>query len=257
MTAKRINFPNFGGDSLCGIIDLPDGRRPRAMAVMVHCFTCHKNYKLNRTIAMELNHHGIGVFRIDLTGLGDSQGFFAESNFSSGIEDIQAAHDALVNEGLQAPSLLVGHSLGGTMAIAAACRLPSVMAVATLNAPFDPLHLRHHFSEHLPTINATGYVDVSIGGKSYRITRQFIADIEGFAMKSVIESMDCPLLILHAPDDRVVNPGNASRLFATANKKNFIGLDGMDHLLSGDGDAAYVGRVIAAWSGRYIGGGAM
>ncbi|MBI1195431.1 MAG: alpha/beta fold hydrolase [Gammaproteobacteria bacterium] len=253
MTSKRLRFLNATGIELAGILDLPDEGAPRAMAVMTHCFTCHKNYKINRTIGRELCSAGIGLLRIDLCGLGESGGRFAETNFTTGVADIMAACDAVISEGLPAPGLLIGHSLGGTMSLVAAGKVPSCRAVATINAPFDPGHLRHHFDAQMETIMGEGSAEVSIGGQDYAITRQFIEDIQSHDMVAVLEGLERGLLILHAPDDRVVPMGNASRIFQTArHPKSFVVLDRADHLLSGDGDAAYAGRIIATWVQHYL-----
>lgn len=253
MTSKRLRFPTASGVELAGILDLPDDAAPRAMAVMTHCFTCHKNYKINRTIGRELCSAGIGLLRIDLAGLGESGGRFAETNFTTGVADIVAACGAVVAEGLPAPGLLIGHSLGGTMSLVAAGRVSSCRAVATINSPFDPGHLRHHFDDQMAVIMGEGSAEVSIGGLDYAITRQFIEDIQTHDMGAVLDGLDRALLILHAPDDRVVPMGNASRIFQTAkHPKSFVVLDGADHLLSGDGDATYAGRIIATWVQHYL-----
>ena len=254
MTSKRLRVHNSSDIELAGILDLPDDAAPRAMAVMTHCFTCHKNYKINRTIGRELCARGIGLLRIDLSGLGESGGRFAETNFTTGVDDIRAACAAVVMEGLPAPALLIGHSLGGTMSMAAARNVPSCKAVATINAPFDPGHLRHHFDAQMDTIMNHGRADIAIGGQTYAITRQFIEDMQHHDMSAVISDLGRALLILHAPEDKVVHMGNASRIFSTAeHPKSFVVLDRADHLLSGDGDAAYAGRMIAAWVERYLG----
>ena len=223
------------------------------MAVMTHCFKGHKNYKVNRAIGRELCARGIGLLRIDLSGLGESGGRFAATNFTTGVADIVAASAALASEGLPAPALLIGHSLGGTMSLAAAGKVPSCRAVATIDAPFEPNHLLHHFEAQMENIMGRGRAAISIGGQDYALTRQFIEDIQRFDMRGIIAGLDCALLILHAPDDRVVPLDNASRIFSTArHPKSFVVLDGADHLLSGDGDAPYAGRMIATWVGHYL-----
>jgi len=255
MTSKRLRFSNASGIELVGILDLPDDAAPRAMAVMTHCFTCHKNYKINRTIGRELCALGIGLLRIDLSGLGESGGRFAETNFTTGVADIVAACEAVRSEGLPAPGLLIGHSLGGTMSLAAARDVPSCRAVAIINSPFDPGHLRHHFDVQMDTIMGQGSAEIAIGGQNYAITRQFIEDIQRHDMPAILADLGRALLILHAPDDRVVPMGNAGRIFSTAkHPKSFVILDRADHLLSGDGDAAYAGRMIGVWVERYIEG---
>jgi len=253
MNSKRLRFHNSSGIELAGIFDLPRSAAPRAMAVMTHCFTCHKNYKINRTIGRELCARGIGLLRIDLSGLGESGGRFADTNFSTGVADIVAACKAVASEGLPAPELLIGHSLGGTMSLAAARDIPSCRAIATINAPFDPGHLRHHFDAQMERIMSHGSDDIAIGGQTYAITRQFIEDMQHHDMRDVISNLGRALLILHAPEDRVVHMGNASRIFSTAqHPKSFVVLDRADHLLSDDGDAAYAGRMIGAWVERYL-----
>lgn len=195
---------------------------------------------------------GIGVLRFDFTGLGRSEGDFVDTNFTTNISDLISAAEWL-NEHHEAPGLLVGHSLGGAAVLCAAAQLPSVRAVATIGAPFAPDHVSAHFVENLETIQAKGEATVDIGGRPFRIGKQFIDDLAHHRVEEKIHGLKAALLILHSPQDRTVSIEEAAKLYAAArHPKSFVSLDGADHLLTGGDDSHYVGQVIAGWSSRYL-----
>jgi uncharacterized OsmC-like protein/pimeloyl-ACP methyl ester carboxylesterase len=251
MKTQRLRFKNLLDIELGARLDWPDSGTPAAYAVFSHCFTCNKDYKFIRQVSRSLTEHGIAVLCLDFTGLGESGGRFEDSNFSTSVADVIAAARFLADT-YQAPALLVGHSLGGTVMLAAAAELPQVRAVATLNAPFEPRHIFHHLSDIAEEIESQGEAEAVIGGKAYRITRQLLHDLRDRHMAEAIRSLDAALLILHAPLDATVGIDNAGRIFEAArHPKSFIALDGADHLLSREADARYAGQLIAAWAARY------
>lgn len=256
MKTQRLRFNNSRGIELGARLDRPDSGLPKAYAVFSHCFTCNKDYKFIRQVSRTLTEHGIAVLCLDFTGLGESGGRFEDSNFSTSVDDVMAAAQFLADSYLP-PALLLGHSLGGTVMLAAAPGLPHVRAVATLNAPFEPRHIFHHFSEIADQIEHLGEAETVIGGKAYRITRQLLDDLRDRRMAEAIRGLDAALLVLHAPRDETVSLDNAGRIFdAARHPKSFIALDGADHLLSREADARYAGQLIAAWAARYIAPGA-
>ncbi|MBX3678274.1 MAG: OsmC family protein [Rhodocyclaceae bacterium] len=253
MNTQRISvtFAGSDGATLSGRIELPGGT-PRAWALFAHCFTCSKQSKAAAFISAALAARGIAVLRFDFTGLGASEGEFADTNFSSNVADLAAAADYLRRE-YQAPQLLIGHSLGGAAVVAAAPDLAEVRAVVTLNAPADPAHVLKNFAGAEETIRSEGEAEVKLGGRSFRIRRQFVEDVEGQRLAEALGSMDKALLVMHAPDDEIVDFDNGIRLFGeAAQPKSFVSLDGADHLLTRREDAAYVAEVLAAWAGRYV-----
>jgi putative redox protein len=256
MKTQRLRFNNSRGIELGARLDRPDSGLPKAYAVFSHCFTCNKDYKFIRQVSRTLTEHGIAVLCLDFTGLGESGGRFEDSNFSTSVDDVMAAAQFLADSYLP-PALLLGHSLGGTVMLAAAPGLPHVRAVATLNAPFEPRHIFHHFSEIADQIEHLGEAETVIGGKAYRITRQLLDDLRDRRMAEAIRGLDAALLVLHATRDETVSLDNAGRIFdAARHPKSFIALDGADHLLSREADARYAGQLIAAWAARYIAPGA-
>lgn len=247
----RAEFEGTNGAALAARIDLPDGAI-RATALFAHCFTCSKDIIAARTISRRLTGKGIAVMRFDFTGLGQSGGDFGSTNFSMNLGDLKRAA-AWLAATYEAPSLLIGHSLGGAAALAVAPDLPSVRAVATINAPSDVSHIAGHFGDQLNAIMANGAADVLLGQRSFRIEKQFIEDL---ATHSVIEQaakLKAALLILHTPTDDTVGIDHASALFTAAqHPKSFISLDGANHLLSDPVQADYAADVIAAWASKYL-----
>jgi len=249
--SRRIEFTGSTGDQLAARLDLPGGV-PLAYAIFAHCFSCSKDILAAGRIARRLAASGIAVLRFDFTGLGHSEGDFANTNFSSNIADLLAAARFLEAE-YEAPSLLVGHSLGGAAVIAAALDLPSVQVVATLGAPADAAHVTHQFAADLETIESKGVAEVRLAGRPFTIKKQFLEDIAGHALEAAAARLKRPLLIAHSPIDETVGIDNASRLFMAArHPKSFLSLDGADHLLSRKEDARHAGDMIAAWAGRYV-----
>ena len=249
--SERIEFVGAHDDKLAARLDLP-AENPQAYALFAHCFTCSKDVFAANRIAAELAERGVAVLRFDFTGLGASDGEFANTNFSSNIEDLIKAADFLRTEHL-APALLIGHSLGGAAVLAAAGDIPEAKAVVTIGAPADPAHLQHLFAAVRPEIEAAGEAEVMLAGRRFRIRKQFLEDIEGQNLADKIGKLRKALLVLHAPQDDTVEIGNASKIFTAAkHPKSFVSLDSADHLLSRREDAVYVAAVLSAWASRYI-----
>lgn len=251
MPSGKASFPGARGHRLAARLDAPDGPA-RAHALFAHCFTCSKDIFAASRIAQSLVEHGIAVLRFDFTGLGHSEGEFANTDFSSNVADLVAAADWLRSEH-GAPALLIGHSLGGAAVLAAAGAVPEVRAVATIGAPSDPSHVAGLFREHVPEIEARGEALVQLAGRPFRIRREFLADAAEQNLREKIGHLGRALLILHSPVDETVAIGNATGIFVNArHPKSFISLDDADHLLRRRSDAAYAANMIAAWSERYL-----
>lgn len=251
MTTERITFSGHNGDTLAARLDLPDGPH-LATALFAHCFTCSKDIPAARRIAGRLASMGIAVMRFDFTGLGHSEGEFENTTFTSNVDDLVAACDYLKSRKMP-PSLLIGHSLGGAAVLKAKAKINSIRAVATLGAPFDPAHVTHNFKDALPEILEKGVSEVSLGGRPFRIGKNFVEDISAGALGPAIANLKAALLILHAPRDQVVGIENATQIFLAAkHPKSFVTLDNADHLITGAGDAEYAADVIATWATRYL-----
>jgi putative redox protein len=251
MPAERFDFPNAKGEKLAAVLDRPEGT-PRAYALFAHCFTCGKNVVAASRIAEALTAQGIAVLRFDFTGLGSSEGEFANTGFSSNVADLIAAADHL-RKMRQAPALLIGHSFGGAAVLAAAGAIAEARAVVTIAAPSDPAHVTHLFKDMLDTIEQQGEVEVALAGRPFRIRREFLADISGQKLTARVAQLHKPLLVFHSPTDELVGIENASEIFLAAkHPKSFISLAGADHLLSKRSDAVYVANVLAAWADRYL-----
>lgn len=247
----RATFPGSSGHELAARLDLPAGP-VRAFALFAHCFTCTKDVLAAKRIAGGLAEAGIGVLRFDFTGLGSSEGDFANTDFSSNVEDLVRAADFL-RETYEAPAILVGHSLGGAAVLAAAHRIPEAKAVVTLGAPADVGHVLHQIGTSLDAIRTAGEADVKLAGRPFKIRRSFVEDAERQMLADRIATLGKALLVMHAPLDRTVGVENASQIFAAAkHPKSFVSLDDADHLISRPEDAAYAARVIAAWVERYV-----
>jgi uncharacterized OsmC-like protein/alpha/beta superfamily hydrolase len=247
----RITFPGALGDPLAARLDLPLGPA-RAYALFAHCFACSKDTVAAHRIAGKLASLGIGVLRFDFTGLGASEGEFANTNFSSNVEDLVRAANYL-HEHYAVPALLIGHSLGGAAVLAAAHRIPEATAVVTIGAPSDVAHVLHQFGARLEDIDRDGAAQVTLAGRSFRITRQFVEDAKAQPLKARIAELRKALLVMHAPTDQMVGIEHATAIFTAAkHPKSFVSLDSADHLFSARSDAAYAADVIAAWSSRYL-----
>ena len=251
MPTERFQFTGEGGHQLAAALELPDGE-PAAYALLAHCFTCGKDTLAAKRIAVALAAKGIAVLRFDFTGLGSSEGDFANSTFSSNVADLVRAADHL-RSARKAPSILIGHSLGGAAILAAAGQIPEARAVATIAAPSDPAHVTGLFREHIDKIRTEGEVEVSLAGRPFRIRREFLEDIAEHELMSDVTGLHKALLVMHSPVDDTVGIDNATKLFVAArHPKSFVSLDRADHLLSKPADALYTADVIAAWAGRYI-----
>ena len=251
MRTERFDFSNSKGEKLAALIDLPLGA-PIAYALFAHCFTCGKDNLAAKRIAERLSGAGIATMRFDFTGLGMSEGEFANTHFSSNVEDLILAARHL-KETYGAPTILIGHSLGGAAVIAAAPKIAEARAVVTIAAPCDPSHVTNLFKEHVGKIREQGEVEVALAGRPFRIKREFIDDVAEKRLNESLASLRKALLIFHSPTDAQVGIDNASHIFTAArHPKSFVSLAGADHLLSKKGDAEYVANVIAAWASRYL-----
>ena len=251
MPTERFQFAGEGGHGLSAALELPEGE-PTAYALFAHCFTCGKDVLAARRIAVALAAQGIAVLRFDFTGLGSSEGDFANSTFSSNVADLVRAADHLRTTH-KSPSILIGHSLGGAAILAAAGKIPEARAVVTIAAPSDPAHVTGLFKEHLDDIRKDGEVEVSLAGRPFRIKREFLDDIAEHELMEDIANLHKALLVMHSPVDDTVGIDNATKIFVTAkHPKSFVSLDHADHLLSKPADALYAADVIAAWASRYV-----
>jgi putative redox protein len=251
MPTERIRFTGHGGHQLAARLDLPEGPH-LATALFAHCFTCGKDIPAARRIAQRLAGMGIAVLRFDFTGLGHSEGEFANTTFCTNVRDIVLAADHLADQGM-APRLLIGHSLGGAAVLRAAAQIPSARAVVTIGAPFEPGHVTEVFDEHLDEIAEKGHATVNLGGRPFTIGQDFVEDVTRQDPAPAIAALDRALLVMHAPRDAVVDVSNATKIFTAAkHPKSFVTLDDADHLISRAEDAEYAAGVIAAWAGRYI-----
>ena len=251
MPHERFQFTSSEGHQLAAALDSPDGAIA-AYALFAHCFTCGKDIHAAKRVAEALTALGIAVLRFDFTGLGSSEGEFANTTFSSNVGDLVAAANELRRRA-QAPAILVGHSLGGTAVLAAAAEVAEARAVVTIAAPCDPTHVTGLFKDRLEEIAAKGEVQATLAGRQFRISRDFVDDLAEHKLMQHIANLRKALLIFHSPTDEIVAIENASRIFAAAkHPKSFVSLAGADHLLSRRSDAAYVADVIHAWAERYL-----
>jgi putative redox protein len=250
---RSDSFPFHGaqGQLLAGRLDLPD-QAVQAYVLFAHCFTCTKNSVAAVRIARALTEQGLGVLRFDFTGLGQSEGDFADSTFSGSVQDLLAAAKTMHADG-RGPSMLIGHSLGGAAVLAAAADLPAVRAVATIGAPCDVQHVTRLFGTQLRALLDQGEAEVRLGGRPFRMRRSFVDDLKVHDQRDRIAKLGRALLVMHAPGDATVGIGNAARIFDAAHHpKSFISLDDADHLLTRQHDAVYAARLIAAWATRYV-----
>lgn len=251
--SDKVEFPGAHGAVLAGRLDRPLGR-PRAFGLFAHCFTCSKDVFAAQRISTGLAERGIAVLRFDFTGLGNSQGDFGNTDFSSNIADLVAAADFL-RRSHQAPHLLIGHSLGGAAVLRAAAQIPECVGVATLNAPFDPQHVQHLFADALDRIRADGAAEVVLAGRRFTVRKEFIDDLMTHAPAETLRQLRRALLIFHATTDRIVGIENARLIYEAAlHPKSFIALDGADHFISSRADANYVTELLAAWAHRHVDG---
>lgn len=248
---EKITFEGSQGEMLAARLDKPQGEI-KACALFAHCFTCSKDIFAASRIAKSLMEKNIAVLRFDFTGLGQSEGEFANTNFSSNVQDLVKAADYM-RENLKAPSILIGHSLGGAAVLAAAKYVDEAKAIVTISAPADAAHVTHNFGDKQAEIMTNGEAEVSLAGRPFTIRKQFIDDVQSQNLKNDIENLGKALLVMHAPLDKTVGIANASEIFTSAkHPKSFVTLDDADHLLSKRQDAEYAANVIAVWVNRYI-----
>jgi putative redox protein len=252
MQSLKVSFLNSRNEKLAATLDLPQDESPIAFALFAHCFTCTKNIKAAKNIAAALNREKIAVLRFDFTGLGQSEGDFSDTNFSTNVADLITAGEYLAREH-QAPQIIIGHSLGGAAALQAAEAIPSVKATVAIAAPYDPNHVTEHFAMTRKQIEDHGSAEVNLAGRKFTIKKQFLEDLDLQQLDRHIKSLESALLVMHSPRDTTVSIDNAAKIYQAAkHPKSFVTLDDADHLLLREKDSRYVGKMIAAWSRRYI-----
>lgn len=252
MQFKKLEFKNKDGHTLSARLDLPVDGKPLAYALFAHCFTCSKNIKAIAHISRALTRAGLAVLRFDFTGLGESEGEFADTNFSSNVDDLIVAADFLQSN-YEAPKILIGHSFGGAAVLQAAARIAASTAVVTIAAPADPQHVKHALGTASETIQRRGEADVNLAGRTFKVKKQFFEDLEFINIKATLQNLNKALLVLHSPIDETVGIENAAQIFQAArHPKSYISLDKADHLLSNPADSLYAGAVIAAWAVKYV-----
>jgi len=252
MPSKKVEFVNTNGYKLSARLEMPLTKKPDAYAVFAHVFTGSKNLSATRHISRALTLNGIAVLRFDFTGLGDSEGDFSDTNFTSNVEDLLAASKYL-EDNYEAPKIMIGHSLGGAASVFAASKLDNIQAVATVGAPSEPEHVTHLLDSKIEDIERTGLAKVNIGGQIFTIKKQFLDDLRGKDMYNIVKNLNKALLVLHSPQDRVVEIENAANIYRAAmHPKSFVTLNDADHMLTNKNDAYYVGNMIATWAKRYV-----
>lgn len=252
METEKINFLNRNGRKLTGYLDFPTGKNPKAYAIFAHCFTCSKDLKAIININESLADSGIASLRFDFTGIGESEGDFSTSNYTGYIEDILSSAEFL-NKNYEPPELLIGHSLGGCIAIESVSKISSIKAIAVIGTPAEPSNLSVKLRRTKEKAVLEGIAETDIGGVKFRFRKEFFDDIEKHKIEPFIRNLQKPLLILHSPADTYSNIENAELIFQAAKQpKSFISLDDIDHLMLNKNDAMYAGRLIAVWAGKYL-----
>ncbi|MDN3491210.1 bifunctional alpha/beta hydrolase/OsmC family protein [Winogradskyella bathintestinalis] len=252
MKSKKLKIINRKGLTLNAHLEIPANQKPNYYAIFAHCFTCSSSLKAVRNVSRALTQQGFAVVRFDFTGLGRSEGEFADSHFSANVEDLLDVH-AFMAEHYDAPSLLVGHSLGGAAVLVAASKIDAVKAVATVGAPATVAHVKQLFSHQLEETEEKGDVEVNIGGRPFIINHDFVKEFDKTDLPEIVKDLRKPLLIMHSPFDKTVGVENAEQLYKKAHHpKSFITLDNADHLLSNEIDSQYVGEMIGSWAKRYF-----
>tara|TARA_R110002073_G_scaffold279026_1_gene442947 strand:- start:206266 stop:207477 length:1212 start_codon:yes stop_codon:yes gene_type:complete len=252
MHSRKINFKNKEGLVLEGNLDLPIDQKPLSYALFAHFFTGNKNFTAVRNISKALTKNRIAVMRFDFTGLGNSEGNFEDSNFSTNVNDLIAAANFL-KENYESPKIIIGHSLGGAAGIFAANEIESIQAIVTIGAPSSPSHVEHLFKDHIEDIETDGEATFEISGRPFTIKKQYLEDIGSKNMEGLLKKSRKPILVLHSPQDKIVAIENAKEIYNAAHHpKSFISLDGANHLLTNKEDSFYVGSVVSSWARRYV-----
>jgi putative redox protein len=252
MQFKKLEFTNPAGQKLSARIDFPADNKASAYALFAHCFTCSKNIKAISHISRALTRNGIAVMRFDFTGLGESEGDFSDTNFSSNVADLVMAAEFMASQ-YSAPKILIGHSLGGAAILQAATEIAASVAVITIAAPADPGHVTRALGDTKEVIERRGEAEVNLAGRTFKIKKQFLDDLSSVSMQQTIRELNRALLIFHSPVDDIVGIENAAKIFQIArHPKSFISLDQADHLLMKPNDSQYVGSLIAAWVMKYV-----
>jgi len=252
MKRLKLNIPNKKGQILNAYVEFPANQKPSYFAIFAHCFTCTSSLSAVKNISRSLTNYGFGVVRFDFTGLGRSEGEFKDSHFSSNVSDLIAVSEYM-SEHYQAPALLVGHSLGGAAVLVAASQLETVKAVATVGAPADVHHVTHLFSHGIEEVAEKGEVDINIGGRPFKINKDFVDDFSKTDLPTIVKSLRKSLLIMHSPIDKTVGIKNAEKIYQSAHHpKSFVTLDNADHLLMNPDDSFYAGNIIGTWAQRYF-----
>ena len=252
MKTTKLEIINKKGLKLQAYLDVPTNQKPSHFAIFAHCFSCNSNFKAVKNISRSLTNHGFGVVRFDFTGLGKSEGVFAESHFSANVDDLIDVNKYLETH-YKEPSLLIGHSLGGAAAIVAASKLENIKAVSTVGAPATVAHVTHLFSHAIEEIATKGEVEVHIGGRPFKINQDFLADFSKTDLSKIIKKLRKPLLVMHSPIDKIVGIENAHEIYHNAqHPKSFVSLDDADHLVTNTEDSMYIGNMIGTWVQRYF-----
>ncbi|WP_210401569.1 alpha/beta fold hydrolase [Corynebacterium sp. HMSC068G04] len=251
MQSVNVSLPSSTGTAMAGTIDFPDSP-PQAFAIFAHCFAGSRHTPGAARVSKQLTNFGIATLRFDFPGLGQSEGNFADTCFSQNVADIQAAADWLA-QNYSAPQLLMGHSLGGAAALAAANNIRSLKAVATIGAPFDPAHSVLHYADKIGEVDANGEVEVTLGGRALTISRLFLEDLAETNPEDYLPRLRKPLMVLHSPIDQTVGIDNAQNIFRTTRyPKSLVALDKADHLVTKQGAAARAADLIGAWAEQFI-----
>ncbi len=252
MNLQKVTFKNNEGATLVGRIELPADQKPHNFALFAHCFSCNKNLLAVKNISRALTEKGFGVLRFDFTGLGDSEGDFSNTNLSGNVADLLSAATFL-KENYLAPTLIIGHSLGGVASLLASEKIAGIKAIATIGTPSDSTHVKGLLKNDLAEIQEIGKARVNLGGRDFTIKKQFLDDLENRSLLDLVHELRIPVLYLHSPLDKTVGIGHAEALYKAAHHpKSFVSLDNADHLLMDKNDSQYAGDVIAAWSKRYL-----
>lgn len=254
MTYKTQNFDftNQQGESISGKLELPESSFKK-LAIFAHCFTCTKSLNAATKISRGLTKYGIGILRFDFTGLGRSTGDFAQTNFSTNVDDLVDAYHALSDRLNLFPSMIIGHSLGGAAALAATTKIPELKAIVTIGAPSSPAHLLQSFEPHIDEIEKNGFVELNLAKRPFKITKQFIDDLKNTNILAQLKHFSGALLLAHSPQDQTVTIDHMHQIYSAASEpKSLISLDQADHLVSKPSDAEYLSHLIGVWASRYI-----